>query len=310
MVKQSDAQIIGRKGERWFENILPAEWYFYKPTTDIGVDGIVTIGAKTKIDEIEFYVQIKSSKNWKIKNGIINYSGIKRDTYIYLASRLHQTLFVFYDDSLKAGYYSWIFGLIKDARKVIFNSNNTMTLKVPAKNILDPNDWDNIIKPAIENYHQFVKSVSSINIIEKFLPTISSLSYGLSMLHLRQFSELPKNDEQKMVNLLLEAVSHKEIIKTMISLKEDFDRMDIPIKGIVKSISDYKSELNEFISDVDLLIKDDNITILINEEKMNNVRPKLMWMIMNMIISFSNNPPENIDERYDHSKHFIKLIRK
>jgi hypothetical protein len=44
MIRQTEAQNLGRAGERWFESILPKEWIFQKPAEDIGLDGKVIIG--------------------------------------------------------------------------------------------------------------------------------------------------------------------------------------------------------------------------------------------------------------------------
>ena len=107
MVKQTESQIIGRAGERWFQGLIPREWIFQRPEEDIGLDGKVTIGTNTATGGLEFGVQVKASTNWDIKDGVISLAGIKTDTLVFWGSRLYPTLLVLYDVSKDTGYYGW-----------------------------------------------------------------------------------------------------------------------------------------------------------------------------------------------------------
>lgn len=60
----SEGQIRGDLGERWFAAHLPRGWLLQRPTTDIGVDGLVVVCEPGALNGIEFRVQIKTSKSF------------------------------------------------------------------------------------------------------------------------------------------------------------------------------------------------------------------------------------------------------
>jgi len=101
MIKQTESQNLGRAGERWFQSMLPKEWIFQKPEEDIGLDGKIIIGSDRETGGNEFAVQIKASKSWDTKDGLISVEGIKTDTISFWGSRLYPTLLVLFDEQKK-----------------------------------------------------------------------------------------------------------------------------------------------------------------------------------------------------------------
>lgn len=53
--------MLGRKGERWFQNVIPKEWILEKPSDDFGVDARVYISDGELITGLSFSVQVKAS---------------------------------------------------------------------------------------------------------------------------------------------------------------------------------------------------------------------------------------------------------
>jgi Domain of unknown function (DUF4365) len=104
MRRQSESQIIGRAGERWFSSILPSAWSIQRPIDDFGSDGIISIGNKTSMTNLEFGVQIKSKKSaeWNDNKSRIS---ITRDMARYFSGKFYPTLFVLYDQRHNSGYF-------------------------------------------------------------------------------------------------------------------------------------------------------------------------------------------------------------
>jgi hypothetical protein len=112
MVKQTQAQALGRSGERWFQAQLPSEWIFQPPIEDIGLDGKVIIGTSESTGDLEFGVQVKAKRKWVVKKGVIDVDGIKRETLRYWGSRLFPTMLVVYDVSENRGYWGWVYDIL------------------------------------------------------------------------------------------------------------------------------------------------------------------------------------------------------
>lgn len=307
MIRQTKSQILGRKGERWFESLVPSNWIYQLPREDIGIDGHITIGSDTHTGGLDFNVQVKAKSKYPIKDGCITFSEIKRETSIYLGSRMRPTLYIFYDAELNRGYYSWHLEMFEDINDLLFMKKKSLTVKIPASNILDDMIWTTIESYVLEFYEQLDSSLFLINTIERILPTVHALSRGLNILYLCEFSDDPADENELNAKRISEMAAHKENIRTLVNLKNQFDKMTIPIKGIEQSISDYIAELRLFVNGVDEFLEGDKATcIFLNEEEMKKRRPKLMWMINNIITCFSNNPPNDVDERYDLNKKLIK----
>src|ERR1035437_4363722 len=104
MIKQTNAQALGVKGEQWFAAQLPKLWIPQKPTYDLGVDLSVVITEQNEFNGLEFRVQIKSSAMWKREGEAIVLGGIKRATARSWAAGVSPTLLAFYDESLNGGF--------------------------------------------------------------------------------------------------------------------------------------------------------------------------------------------------------------
>lgn len=223
MIKQTEAQNIGRAGERWFRGLLPCEWIFQKPEEDIGIDGKIIIGTDQATGSCEFGVQIKASKNWQIKDKDISVEGIKIDSLLFRGSRPYPTLLVIYDVSRNIGYYGWVFDLIHQPielavpflRKLL--NKKSLTIKVPSKSILNKDSFANI-KSDVEKF--YLKLVNYLNAIRKsinIIPVINKLIESLRGLYVSHVLQL-KTEKQDMGLTLMMVTSHKKVIQTLNAL--------------------------------------------------------------------------------------------
>ncbi|GAX60388.1 hypothetical protein SCALIN_C10_0148 [Candidatus Scalindua japonica] len=146
MPKQSEAQIIGREGEIWFESQLPSGWVLQPPKTDVGVDGVVVICDSSDLNGREFRVQVKSSNYPKVRELNIVVSGLKHSTIEYWFLSPLPTLVVVYDATEKCGYYRWHVDIFEEVRDSLRNrEDKTISICVPRKNSLNVGAWE-IIK--------------------------------------------------------------------------------------------------------------------------------------------------------------------
>ena len=83
MLKQTEGQRTGREGERWFHNALPTNWILQPPLDDVGADGVVVICEDGPLNGTEFRIQVKSSKQWPIRDGMCCIRGVRRDAVMY-----------------------------------------------------------------------------------------------------------------------------------------------------------------------------------------------------------------------------------
>lgn len=289
MIKQSAAQNIGRAGERWFQSILPKEWIFQKPEEDIGLDGKIIIGSEHTTGGFEFGVQIKSSNEWRIKDGDISVDGIKMDTLLYWGSRTFPTLLVLYDVSKNIGYYGWVFDLVSQpiefAVPFVKNFNKkTLTLKVSEKFILDKDGFQRI-KIDVDNFYlNLINSITALRKSMNILPIINRLTEALRGLYI-SFVQQPNDKDQIMLIGLMMVTSHKQVIRTMNELQMKY-HVEIGSTNFIQYfITVYKSEVSKIIHDFDsILDKDEPHIVMANPEAHYKITPKLIDMIMDLIL--------------------------
>jgi hypothetical protein len=96
MPNQNEAQLTGRRGERWFVSRLPPTWIFQPPLEDVGVDGVVVICSSGPLNGLEFRVQIKSSRKWRTSENFIVLKNVKTSSFRYWVTGFTPTLLVLY----------------------------------------------------------------------------------------------------------------------------------------------------------------------------------------------------------------------
>lgn len=298
MIKQTEAQNIGRAGERWFQGLLPREWIFQKPEEDIGIDGKIIIGSNKSTGGFEFGVQIKTSKNWQIKDGDISVEGIKIDTLLFWGSRPYPTLLVIYDVTKNIGYYGWACDVIHHPMELAvpflrdFNKR-TITIKMTSKSILNEDSFVNI-KSDVENY--YLKLINSLIALRKsinILPIINRLIEALRGLYV-SYVQQPKTDHQVMGIGLLMVTSHREVIQTLNELQKKYQIEVGSANFIYYFIATYTNEVNKIIHDFDKIIdKNENLIVRANPESHYKNTPKLINMILNLILLLTDDKPKD-----------------
>lgn len=150
MRKQSQSQITGREGERWFASVLPPEWSIQRTFEDFGLDAIIAVGDKAHVTAYEFGVQIKSSSRFNRVGERVVVPQISRDMVLYWSRKFFPTLLVAYDVKNKIGYFDWVSNLIEPDH--IVSGRQNLFLHVPQVRVISPECWP-IIKAELVQFH-------------------------------------------------------------------------------------------------------------------------------------------------------------
>lgn len=290
MIKQTESQNLGRAGERWFQSILPKEWIFQRPEEDIGLDGKVIIGTSNFTGGFEFAVQIKTSKQWHINDdNTISAKGINRETVKYWGSRLFPTMIVLYDFSKDCGYYGWLFDVLFSPIDLISSPHKTITLNLNSNSLLNKNCWETVRQQVESHYIKLVNSLSKVRTTTDILPIINSLLNSLRLLIFSQYTQ-PKSKNELMLLQLSIVVAHKSVINSLEELLSKYHIEHGSPNHIQYFIETYYGEVNKFILGFDeqLKQKSEAVAVRINPEKMYEITPKLISMIMNLAIVLSD----------------------
>jgi hypothetical protein len=164
--KQTQAQMLGRKGERWFQNAIPKEWIFEKPADDFGVDARVYISDGELITGLSFSVQVKASRKFEVKDGHI-VMRIDSASLGFWATILTPVLLVVYDDSLEAGFYSWVYDLLPYppfAAILLLPQRETTTIRIPVENRIAPDCWSKLERDVERKTLELANALAGINL--------------------------------------------------------------------------------------------------------------------------------------------------
>jgi Domain of unknown function (DUF4365) len=144
MPNQSLSNIIGRKGERWFQSQIPSDWIFQAPSEDIGIDGTVVICDESPLNGTEFRVQIKASEKFSRDTEQLTVPKIKRSTFVYWLSGFTPTLLVAYDHINDEGYYYWVNKLVAENSYLQNTESEMINLSIPKLFKINSECWTNI----------------------------------------------------------------------------------------------------------------------------------------------------------------------
>jgi hypothetical protein len=284
-MKQSSAQALGRKGERWFQAALPKEWLFQKPSEDFGIDGTVTIATPSSITPLEFAVQIKTSQEVRKSGNHLMVRGIRRDHLVYWASRLVPTMIVFYDARNDAGYYGWVPSLSAEFRAAIDSEMAVKGVRLSVSSKIDAACWDAVQKNVQEHRKTIASAFTTATSAAAMLPAIHALAECLHTLH-RVLSFFPLKDaEAAFLCQQLEIMTHMEVPR-IISRLLDQKPSEAAAEWLLAFQESYKEQTRQFFTlppqpEADLLIG------RINYTKLGHSRPALMLMLSEAIKTLS-----------------------
>jgi hypothetical protein len=296
MIKQTEAQNIGRAGERWFQGLIPREWIFQKPEEDIGLDGKIIIGTDKSTGSFEFGVQIKSSKNWDIRDGVISVEGIKADTLLFWGSRLYPTLVVLYDVSKEVGYCGWAFDIISQAIEVALPYSQkinpkTVTLKMLATSVLSKHKFQELRYDVEKYYLNLVNSLSAVRKSINILPVVNKLLESVRGLHFSHVQQARTKEQQMLIGMMMVS-SHKQVIETLRALQDKY-HIEIGSTNFIQYfISNYINKVNMIIHDfASILNKAEPFVIWVNPEAHRTSTPKVVDMILDFILLLTDEKP-------------------
>lgn len=139
-----DRANLGDQGELCFASVLPQGWVWQPPRRDFGKDGLIVIRDGTRLHDLEFSVQIKTSAKPRIRGDSIVLSGIPRSSIRYWFASPLPTLVVAVDISCRTGWYVWHLDLFDSPKEFFDTDTKTVTIRVPASNQLDRAGWQAI----------------------------------------------------------------------------------------------------------------------------------------------------------------------
>lgn len=286
MPRQTESQITGRLGERWFRSRLPPEWLFHPPSEDFGVDGTVSIGEANKVTPLEFGVQVKASKNWRTDEDRIVISGIPVDTVRYWTARLIPTLLVIYDAALDKGYYSWAWDSF--AESDLAGTAETVTLKVSTSRLLDSSAWS-LLKNDLMSYHaRFDEALATTRFLGPVLRSVHTFAECLRSLHVACFIA-PETEDQRKTLHLLDAVAHREVVLALEYLASRLP-LSSPIRLRLQAAgAAYRSLCCQVYHPFDDLLKSRSTPVLLwaNEEMMKKLRPRFVGLVTEAILALT-----------------------
>lgn len=221
MPKQTQSNITGRTGERWFWNQLPVQWIVQLPSEDIGVDGVVVILEQGEINGCEFNVQIKSSSKFSMNTDYIKLNGIKQSTLQYWAQNFNPTLLVAYDKVQNRGWCCWVQDLINQVKNLKFEFGAT-TIRMPKHIEVNDSCWS-LIKKDLADFRGYRKWFY----LEQThtLPYLFRISEALFRLGITEnvLTEDGKEESEEQINFLFEQeiMAYLEFYRILVEIERN-----------------------------------------------------------------------------------------
>jgi hypothetical protein len=297
MIKQTESQNLGRAGERWFQSILPREWIFQKPEEDIGLDGKVIIGTDHSTGGFEFAVQVKTSRNWKIKRDKIFVDGIKSDTIVFWGSRMYPTLVILYDSDKDIGYYGWVFDIITNpmvfAHPLKNAAQKTVRLEFLASKTLDKNSFEEIEKTVSNYYSRYISSLQELRKTVNLLPTINRLVTCIRNIHLSHNEDASSDNQLRMLGLLM-ITGHTGIIRALDDLQKKY-QLEIGSRNFINYfIANYIKQVSKFIHPFEKVVfEKKNYAVALNDEERISMTPMLLDLLFNLLQILTDEKQKN-----------------
>jgi len=289
MPNQSSSNIIGRKGERWFQSQLPPDWIFQTPSEDIGVDGTIVICDDSSMKGTEFRVQIKASTRFNKNSKQLTVSKVKRSTFIYWLTGFTPTLLVIYDTEKDEGYYFWVNKLINHNENLINSTDKEINLSVPKIHKIDKKCWADIKNDLKELRISISNIIHDQSVLLPYLydlmQIIQRLNYSETVKKI-DGSEPSKDDLRFLWEL--EIICHKEfvlLIEDILTLVKEETSTSLYIKNIISGYKEIcKSFCINFIDAVYNWTPDFEIGII--PKVMTEERHRTMGIMINLVNNF------------------------
>lgn len=285
MRRQTQAQILGRAGERWFQGVLPPEWLFNLPSEDFGIDGTVAIGDRNSITPFEFGVQIKTSQHWAEREGHVVALPVPVETLRYWAARLLPTLLVLYEEETGLGYYAWVPQLLTGAQ-FADEAKRTVSMRIPQSQRVDSACWQQIEDQAIAYHTQLASAFKTVESMRAVLGTIHSLAVALRILSFMPAPGDPLADQS--LRISIEAAAHREVILALRAFTSQLppsNDLRLKLEGAADA---YRSMCSDFLYPFDdLLGSQEPIAMWASSEGLRDARPRLVGILADLAAGLS-----------------------
>jgi len=260
MPKQTRSQAIGREGEKWFEAQLPPTWIPQRPTEDIGVDALVVICEENELNGLEFRVQIKSTEEWRVRDGNILLK-FSRSSLLDLIKGFTPALLVTYETKSKKGYCFWANQLVGKDVSILSPHRKSITLQIPMTRQINPGLWRCLGQEARGLSRAVANRVAlagrSFPILA-FVHITSEVLRNFDLVAHHSSSKGENTDQQLEVLHALEVCCHRDAVNAINDLKKSLPPEFNPIIGLdefaekwIEKCESFMPEFREILEDCD-----------------------------------------------------------
>ena len=250
MPKQTASQETGGAGERGSVSRLPTNWIFQPPLEDVGIDGVVVICGPGAGEGLEFRVQIKSSTRFRRNGEMLIVPNVKRSALRYWVTGFTPTLVVAYETSSASGYCAWANQILASMADSLDVEHGTCALEVPMQTPVNDSAWTIIREQASGIYAAIGRHVLVAGTIVSFLKAMNQLSGALKGLYFAEAARPPeqhRTKEQRELMHELEATSHRDVVRAMLTLHQELMEHGRCLTGLTQYADDYSERVEGFI---------------------------------------------------------------
>jgi hypothetical protein len=165
---------IGDAGELWFAGQLPADWVWQPPRRDIGKDALIVVRDGTALHNLEFSVQIKTTKEPQFDEKSVRCAGIPTASVLYWFSSPQPTLIVIVDIENKREWYAWHLDLFESLDEI--SSQATCSVRIPTSNALTFDGWNNIRERLKRHYESLDRALRTARIASNIARGIRAIA--------------------------------------------------------------------------------------------------------------------------------------
>lgn len=211
---------LGDKGEIWFASSLPAGWVWQPPRRDFGKDGVIVIRDNSRLHNLEFTFQIKTSENHKIKGKSVVLSGVSRSSVQYWFASPVPTLIVALDIKKETAWYVWHTDAFRHPKEVFGKNTKTISINVPSSNTLSAEGWIRIREDLEAHYSSLQTALANDVQTKRMLLSISNISRtasNLMKLGQRSVPEQPFTEDEGF-RIMLEQIDVRLLIDSVAAM--------------------------------------------------------------------------------------------
>jgi len=215
-----DRAHLGDQGELWFAAALPRGWVWQPPRRDVGKDGLIVIRDHSQLHNLEFSVQIKTSEQPKIANGLLVVRNVPRASVEYWFASPLPTLVVAVDVKNRQGWFAWHLDLFDAPRELYAAKSASLTLRLPESNRLDEAGWEQIKVRLRLHYgalHRAIAGDATKAVVLAAVHRISTMAGNLVRIGANSVPDPPVTPKEG-VTLLLEQFELRGVLDTVTEL--------------------------------------------------------------------------------------------